>query len=105
MTLWLAVLAIGAATYALRVAFLASGRPGRVSPLLQEALRFVPVAVLSALIFPALLLPAGALDITIGNPRLLSGILAVLVAWRTGSALVTVGTGLGALWILQAVLR
>ncbi len=105
MTLWLAVLAIGLATYAMRVVFLASRRLGAVHPVLQEALRFVPVAVLSALIFPALLLPAGALDITIGNSRLPSGILAALVAWRTGSALATVGAGLGALWILQAVLR
>ncbi len=105
MSLWLTILAIGAATYGLRVAFLARGTPGTLSPLVQEMLRFVPVAVLSALIFPALLQPASALDISTGNPRLFAGLLAGLVAWRTKNALVTVGAGLATLWVLQAVLR
>ena len=105
MTLWLTVLAIGAATYGLRVAFLARGTPGTLPPLAQETLRFVPVAVLSAIIFPALLQPAGALDLSVGNARLVAGILAALVAWRTRNALATVGAGMAALWILQAVLR
>ena len=105
MTLWLTVLVIGAATYGLRVAFLARGTPGALPPLVQETLRFVPVAVLSALIFPALLQPSGALDLGTGNPRLFAGILAALVAWRTRNALVTVGSGMAALWVLQAVLR
>ena len=105
MTLWLTVLVIGAATYGLRVAFLARGTPGALPPLAQETLRFVPAAVLSALILPALLQPAGALDLSTGNARLLAGILAALVAWRTRNALVTVGSGMAALWVLQAVLR
>jgi branched-subunit amino acid transport protein len=105
MTLWLGVVAIGVATYGLRVAFLVSRREGTVHPVLQEALRFVPVAVLSALILPALLLPAGAFDLSAGNARLIAGILAAVVAWRTGSAVITVSAGMGALWILQAVLR
>ncbi len=105
MTPWLTVLAIGAATYGMRAAFLARGTPGALPALAQEILRFVPVAVLSAIIFPALLQPAGPLDLSVGNARLFAGILAALVAWRTRNALVTVGSGMAALWILQAMLR
>ncbi len=105
MILWLTVLVIGTATFGLRLTFLARGTPGTLPPLAQETLRFVPVAVLSAIIFPALLQPTGALDFSTGNPRLFAGIVAALVAWRTRNALVTVGSGMAALWILQAMLR
>ena len=68
------------------------------------ALRLVPPAVLSAIIFPELLRPNGALDISFGNPRLLAGIIAALVAWHTKNALLTIGVGMAALWVLQAVI-
>ncbi len=105
MTLWLTVLAIGAATYGLRVAFLARSTAGPLPVLLGETLRFVPVAVLSAIIFPALVQPGGVLDLSTGNARLPAGLLAALDAWRTRNALATVGAGMAALWALQAVLR
>jgi branched-subunit amino acid transport protein len=70
----------------------------------RQALRFVPPAVLSAIIFPELLWPHGALDISLSNVRLLAGLLAALVAWRTRNVLLTIAVGMGALWILQAIL-
>jgi branched-subunit amino acid transport protein len=68
---------------------------------LQRALRFVPPAVLSAIIFPELLLPQGTLDLSPGNPRLVAGLLAALAAWRTKNVLVTIVIGMAALLILQ----
>lgn len=78
---------------------------GRVEgrPLMRRALRFVPPAVLSALIFPELLLPGGTLDLSLGNPRLLAGALAALVVWRTKNALLVIAVGMMALWVLQTV--
>lgn len=35
------------------------------------------------------------------GPRLLAASLAALVAWRTRSALWTIGVGMGTLWLLQ----
>jgi branched-subunit amino acid transport protein len=69
---------------------------GRVEgrPLMRRALRFVPPAVLSALIFPELLLPGGTLDLSPGNPRLLAGALAALIVWRTKNALLAIGIGM-----------
>jgi branched-subunit amino acid transport protein len=64
-------------------------------------LRFVPPAVLAALIAPEVLMPAGNLDPTLGNERLLAGTLAWLVAWRTRSTWLTIAAGMLALWALN----
>jgi branched-subunit amino acid transport protein len=60
--------------------------------------------VLSAIVFPELLLREGALAISPGNPRLLAGILAGLVAWRTRNMLLTIVVGMAALWGATALL-
>ena len=59
--------------------------------------------VLSAIIFPELLLPQGRLDLSPGNLRLIAGLLAALAAWRTKNVLVTIVVGMAALLVLQAV--
>jgi len=105
MPTWGIITAIGVLTYGLRLAFLTGRRAGLLPPVVEHTLRFVPVAVLSALIFPALLQPAGVLDLSPGNVRLVAGLLAALVAWRSRNALLTVAAGTALLWILQAVLR
>ena len=64
-------------------------------------LRFVPIAALTALIWPDLLMPAGALDLSPANPRLLAGLIAALVAWRSQNIFLTIGVGMLALWGLQ----
>lgn len=103
MNVWLIIIGMGIITYTIRLSpILLLERVGMPSEL-QQALKFVPAAVLSAIIFPELLLPGGALDISLGNERLLAGLLAAIVAWRTKNVLVTIGVGMVALWILQAM--
>jgi branched-subunit amino acid transport protein len=105
MTLWLTILSMGVVTYALRLSLIALLGRFEVPAIVSRALRFVPPAVLSAIILPELLQPGGRLNLTLGNARLLAGLLAVLVAWRTRNVLLTVGAGMLALWVLQAVLK
>ena len=38
------------------------------------------------------------------NPRLLAGIIAALVAWRTRNTMLTILAGMAALWIVQALM-
>jgi branched-subunit amino acid transport protein len=104
VSLWLTILAMGVVTYLIRLSFI--GALGRVSlpPLLTRALRYVPPAVLTAILVPELVLPSGRLDLSLGNARLLAGALAALVAWRSRSVIVTVLTGMLALWLLTALL-
>jgi len=74
-----------------------------VPPTMQRALRFVPPAVFSAIIFPEVLRPSGALDISLGNDRLIAGVLAAGVAWRTKNVFLSIAVGMVALWILSAM--
>jgi len=91
------ILAMGVLTYALRLSFI--GLLGRhtLQPRVWRALRLVPPAVLAAIIVPALVLPAGQLDLGPDNARLAGGVVAGLVAWRSKNMLLTIGAGMGVL--------
>jgi branched-subunit amino acid transport protein len=59
-----------------------------------RALRFVPPAVLTAIIAPAMLMPAGPLDISHTNAYLVAGIASVGVAWWRKNLLLTILVGM-----------
>jgi branched-subunit amino acid transport protein len=103
MMTWLIMACMGIVTYLIRLSIIAAIGRINVPPLVQRALRFVPPAVLSAIIFPELLRPGGALDLSPGNLRLLAGVLAAIVAWRTKNVLLTIAAGMAALWVLMAL--
>ncbi len=99
---WLIIAGMGAITYATRLSFILLGRIG-LPAVLQRSLRFVPSAVFAALIVPAVLQPAGPLDISPGNLRLLAAAAAAVVAWKTKSTVLTIGAGMAVLWTMQWV--
>lgn len=103
MNLWWIILGMGLLTYALRLALIAGSGTFALNPRLQRALRFAPAAVLSAIILPEMLQPGGSLDLSLGNERLLAGLLAIVVAWFTRNMIWTVAAGMIALWLLQAL--
>jgi branched-subunit amino acid transport protein len=63
----------------------------------------VPPAALTAIILPELLTPGGTLDISLNNHRLIAGLLAIIVAWRTKNIFLTIIIGMAALLIMQAL--
>ena len=101
MNLWLIIIAAGVLTYGIRLSFILALERMKMPPTIHRALRFVPIAVLTAIIVPALLLQNNTLAISSHNTRLLAGALAVVVAWITRNALLTIVVGMGALWLLQ----
>lgn len=82
MMTWLLIIAIGIATYTLRLVFIISLGRVEMPALALRTLRFVPIAVLTAIIVPQLLLPSGAIVLSLRNPRWLAGLLAALIAWH-----------------------
>ncbi len=60
-----------------------------------RALRFVPVAVLTAIVVPAMLMPQGNLELQLTNAYLVAGIVALVVSWRTKNLLLTIVVGMG----------
>ena len=102
---WLLVLVLaGALTFATRLSFIALLGHRELPPIVGRALRFVPPAVLSAIIFPELLVRDGVPNLSPMNDRLLAGVIAAGVAWRTRSVLLTIAAGMASLWTLQAIL-
>jgi branched-subunit amino acid transport protein len=104
MNIWVLIVLGGLLTYGTRLSFILLVGERQISPTLRQALRFVPPAVLTAIIFPELLMPGGTLDISLGNARLLAGGAAILVAWRTRNTVLTIVVGMLALWALQWLL-
>ena len=73
MNVWLLLICMGLVTYAIRLSLIVLIGRVNVPPIIQWALCLVPPAVLSAIIFPELLMPGGTLDLSFGNLRLLAG--------------------------------
>jgi branched-subunit amino acid transport protein len=104
MLFWLTIIIVGVLTYALRVSFIAFYGKITIPPTVQRALSFVPVTVLPAIIAQQLLVRDGAWFVSAHNPRLLAGVVAVVVAWRTRNVLLTIAIGMLSLWLFQAAL-
>ena len=100
MTLWLTLIAAGLLTYAIRSSFMVSAGRFHLSDTARRALRFVPVAVLTAIIVPELLVQNEQFVLSLDNHRLIAGLAAVIVAWRTRNTLLTIGVGMAVLVVL-----
>ena len=104
MSLWLTILLAGLMTFATRLSFIFLLDKIKVPDWFRRGLRFVPVAVLSAIILPELTSPTGTLDLSWHNSQLFAGIIAILVAWRTRNVILTILAGMAALLIFQTLL-
>ena len=105
LALWLTLICIGLLTFAIRLSFISLFGRREIPTFMLSILRFVPVTVLSAIIFPALFLYGNRLDLSLSNTRLIAGILAAIVAWRTKNVLLTIVVGMVGLWLLQAFVK
>jgi branched-subunit amino acid transport protein len=103
MSFWWVMVIAGLATFAIRALFIILVGRREIPPLLRRALYFIPPAVLTAIILPEILLPAGELHLSLANPNLLAGVIAAVVAWRTRSVLATLLAGMAVFWIARIV--
>ncbi len=98
-TLWLVMLCLGLLTFGLRLSFVLLLERWQPPELITRALRFVPVAVLTAIFIPEILLSDGSFTLLPLNPRLIAGVAAILIAWKTKSALWTISAGMVIFWL------
>ncbi len=101
MNLWLVVIVAGMLTFLIRLSFISLLANWELPPLFQRALGLVPPAVMSAIVFPELLIRDGQLAVGLDNHRLIAGVAAILVAWRFKKIMPTIVVGMAALWLLQ----
>ena len=68
------------------------------------ALRYVPPAVLAAIIIPAVLMPDGkTIQVSGDNHHLLAGLIALGTMWFSRNLLLTIVLGMGAFLLLRAI--
>jgi branched-subunit amino acid transport protein len=101
MNIWIVMIALGLLTFAIRFSFIALLERIKLPVTFQRALRFVPIAVLSAIIAPELGYSNNMLAISPTNPRLIAGVIATAVAFWTKNVFWTLLAGMAVFWILR----
>jgi len=103
LKLWMVIFAVGLINYLSRLSFIAVFARRSMPPLLARALKYVPAAMLTALVLPMIMGDAAAGGAVPFNPKAGAAVLAGVVAFYTRSTLWTLGGGMAALWLLQAL--
>jgi branched-subunit amino acid transport protein len=94
MNEFLLVAGMAAVTFAVRWPVLTVvGRIPLPQPVL-DAMKFIPPAVLTAIIVPAVFMPAGKLNLALDNAYLVAGVASALIAWRAHNLLLTIVLGM-----------
>ncbi len=101
MSIWLVMISLGLLTFATRLSFIALMERIKLPVMFQRALRFVPIAALSAIIAPELGYLNNSLALSPFNPRLIAGIIATVVAYRTKNVIWTITGGMLVFWLLK----
>lgn len=101
MNIWLVMFLGGLVTFGMRFSLIYLFGRFEIPETMRRALHYVPPAVLSAIIFPELLLHNGVLSLEITNTRLLAGLIAIATAWISKNTLLTILVGMAAMLILN----
>ncbi|MEJ6395725.1 AzlD domain-containing protein [Gymnodinialimonas sp. 2305UL16-5] len=100
--IWFVIIGLGIATYVIRFSFLGLIGDRQLPPWLLRHLRYTPVAILPALVTPAVLWP-DATGGTLSAPHLIAaGITLAIGYWRKNPAVAAVA-GMAVFLLLQGV--
>lgn len=101
---WPATIIIGLGTFLIRYSFILIMDKIVLPDAFHRMLRFIPAAVLSALVVPGVLLHKNGVTSFAGWERVVAALIAVGVAWKTRSILWTIASGMVSLWAMKAVM-
>ncbi|HBC00690.1 MAG TPA: branched-chain amino acid transport [Pseudomonas sp.] len=100
MNTWLLILGMLAIPFAVRDSFFA-WPDLRFPRAIEQGLHYVPVAVLTAIVVPGMLLPDGQWALNWDNAYLLAGLLAIAIAAVSRNLLATIAGGLLSFFALR----
>lgn len=96
---WIAMTVAGVGTFLMRFSFLALGERLSLPTPVRRALKFVPAAVLTTVIVPAVFrTPSGDLSFALDRPELWAALFAAAFAALTRNMFLTIVLGMLALW-------
>ena len=100
--IWLVMIVGGMFTFGTRFVMLSGWVAHGLPRWLIDALAFVPIAVLTAILVPAVLIdPATQQIVVIGNKRIVAAVVATIIALLTRNVIATISSGLATLWFVQ----
>ena len=100
--IWLVMILGGIFTFGTRFVMLSGWVAHGLPRWLVDALAFVPIAVLTAILVPAVLIdPATQQIIVKGNARIVAAVVATIIALLTRNVIATISSGLATLWFVQ----
>jgi branched-subunit amino acid transport protein len=94
-----------AVTFLVRYGFFALGERVAFPPMVKRALRYVPAAVLTAIVVPMVLLPDGVhWQLTWRNAWFLGALATGLIAWRFNHLLAAIGGGMAVFFLFRLII-
>lgn len=103
MNIWWVMMAGGLITFLIRYSFIAAEGLFQPAAWFRRLLPLVPIAALTALVVPDLLLVDGGINVSAENLHLLAGLVAIIVAALWRNTLLTIGAGFAALFLLRTL--
>lgn len=98
--------AMALVTFLIRYPLLAISSRIELPSQLIEALKYLPPAILTAIVVPAVLIPAGnEISLSYTNARLVGAIAAMLVSWQTKNLLATIIGGMLTFFVWQGLIN
>lgn len=94
MSAWLTIVAAGLVTFSIRLSFIYLSGRIIMPDWFMRALRFVPAAVLTAIIVPETLTWQGEVSLSWRNPQILAAATAILVGLRVRNVFIIIGAGM-----------
>ena len=100
--IWLMIILGGIFTFGARFVMLTEWLAYGLPRWLVDALAFVPIAVLTAILVPAVLIDPATQQISMtGNARVVAAVVATIIALLTRNVIATISSGLATLWFVQ----
>jgi len=98
---WTLIVGMGLVAFLTRAVFILPGSHLKLPATAERVLRYAPAAALMAIVVPDLAMTQGVLSISIGNPRLVAGLVAFALAAATRSILLTIVGGMLVLTLIR----
>lgn len=91
------------ATYLTRMSFLVFSQKFKMPQIVNISLKYIPVAILSTLVFPGIFSPYGKLNISYNNPYIIAAIITVFGVLISKKSIVGIIIGSISLIILRHI--
>ncbi len=98
---WIVTAVAAAGTFALRYSFILVMDMISMPRAVTRMLRFIPAAVLTAIVVPAVVFHTAAGGTSFDWRRTLAAGIAAAVAWKTRNMPLTIAVGMAALWLVK----